>query len=80
MREALRRGTQPPFVIVAADCSANTQDRLLPLLKAREVRYVIGYRREELGGAIGRAPVSAVAVLDRSLGRRLFDVFETMKQ
>lgn len=70
MRDAVRAGARP-FVIVAADASRNTHERLLPLLRARGVEHVVALERETLGRAIGRAPVSALAIGDASLADRV---------
>jgi ribosomal protein L7Ae-like RNA K-turn-binding protein len=70
VREAVR-GDGARLVIVAADASANSRDKLLPLLAARGVSHVIRYSRNELGAAVGRGPLSAVAVVERELADRL---------
>jgi ribosomal protein L7Ae-like RNA K-turn-binding protein len=59
------------FAIVAADASHNSRDKLVPLLDARGMTYVTRFTRAELGAAVGRAPLSAVGVLDRALADRL---------
>src|SRR5690625_4135314 len=56
VRSAVRRG-EIGFAIVAADASANTKDKLIPLLRARGVPHTVGFSRHELGEAVGRAPL-----------------------
>ncbi len=70
VRDSVRAG-RAVLVLVAVDASANTRDRLMPLMAALGVRPVEGFSRDELGRAVGRAPVAAVAVEDRSLGARI---------
>lgn len=70
------RAGRAALVVVAADISANTEHKLVPLLGARGARWVRRYDRAVLGGAVGRAPVSAVAVLDRSFADRLHALLE----
>lgn len=69
VREAARDGSLR-FAFVAADASANTCGKLLPLLTARGVSHVKRYERVELGAAIGRAPLGAVGVLEPGFAAR----------
>jgi ribosomal protein L7Ae-like RNA K-turn-binding protein len=59
------------YVIVAADASANAVDKLVPLMERRHVRHTREYSREEIGIAVGRSPLSAVAVAERGFANRL---------
>lgn len=70
VRDAARSGTLQ-LAVIAADASGNSRGKLLPLLTARGVSHVIRFNRNELGAAVGRAPLSAVGVLDPALARRL---------
>jgi ribosomal protein L7Ae-like RNA K-turn-binding protein len=70
VREAVRNGGVA-FVLVAADASANSRDKLGPLLDARGVAFLEVFYREELGAAVGRAPLSAVGLTDRSFADRV---------
>lgn len=72
VRDAGRAGTLG-FAVVAADASANSRRKLIPLLDARNVPYAVEFTRAELGAAVGRAPLSAVGVTDRSLAGQLRD-------
>jgi len=76
VREAARSGGLR-FAVVAADASENSRDKLLPLLAARGIPHVIRYDRAELGAAIGRAPLSAVGVLEAPLAERLQALMES---
>lgn len=70
VREAARAGALE-LVIVASDASDNSRDKLVPLLEARRLPYAVRFTRDELGGAIGKAPVSAVAITDKKLASRV---------
>jgi ribosomal protein L7Ae-like RNA K-turn-binding protein len=70
VREAARAGTLR-FAVLATDASDNSRGKLLPLLAARGISHVIQYDRVALGAAMGRAPLSAVGVLDPGLADRL---------
>lgn len=73
VREAVRAG-KARFVVVAADVSANSEDKLVPLLRARRVPYVVEFDRSALGAAVGRGPLAAVGVTDPSLAGRLAEL------
>jgi ribosomal protein L7Ae-like RNA K-turn-binding protein len=70
VRESVRAG-RVRFVLVADDLTATGRDKLVPLLEAREVSYMVGYSRAELGDSVGRGPLAAVGVTDAGLARRL---------
>lgn len=70
VREAARGG-HLHLALVAVDASANAQDKLLPLLEARRVPHLIVFTRAELGGAVGRGPLSAVGLTEASLAKRV---------
>lgn len=70
VREAARAGTLR-FAIVAEDVSANSLDKLVPLLDVRGIPYVRAYTRDDLGAAVGKAPLSAVGISDETLSVRI---------
>lgn len=70
MREAARSGTLR-FAIVAEDTSDNSLDKLLPLLEKRGLPHVVAFTRDQLGAAVGRAPVSAVGITDENLALQI---------
>ncbi len=78
VREAARAG-DARLVLVAGDASANTRDKLIPLLEARRVPYALACDRARLGEAVGRAPLGAVAVLDPSLAGRIRELLEAQR-
>ncbi len=69
VRKAVRDGTVAG-AILAADASPTQREKLLPLLEVRRIPHHIALLREQLGGAMGRAPVSAVGLTTRGFARR----------
>jgi ribosomal protein L7Ae-like RNA K-turn-binding protein len=69
----VRAGTAR-FVVVAADVSQNSEGKLIPLLRARGVGFVVRFDRATLGAAVGRGPLAAVGVTDPSLATRLAEL------
>jgi ribosomal protein L7Ae-like RNA K-turn-binding protein len=70
VREAARSGSLH-YVLVASDLSDNSRDKLLPLLETRQIPYAIVSDRDALGGAVGRAPLSALGITERKLALRV---------
>ena len=75
VREAARRGSLR-FALVAEDTSDNSLDKLLPLLKKRGVPHVRRFTRDQLGAAVGRAPLSAVGITTKSFAEQLKSMFD----
>jgi ribosomal protein L7Ae-like RNA K-turn-binding protein len=69
VRAAVREGSVRR-VILASDAADGQRGKLIPLLDARRIPYYIGFTREELGAATGRAPVSAVGLTNPQLAER----------
>ncbi|MGH7475893.1 MAG: L7Ae/L30e/S12e/Gadd45 family ribosomal protein [Longimicrobiales bacterium] len=76
VRDAIRR-RRAHLVVIAADVSANSRDKIMRPLTRQGIRGLEAFDRAVLGHAIGRAPVAAVAVLDARLARRIGDVLAT---
>ena len=57
------------LALVAADASRHSIDKVVPLLRARGVRYVEVPSAAELGAAVGREATAAIGVVDRELAR-----------
>ena len=68
VREAAFKGALA-VVVVAADASRNSTDKLIPLLKARRVKVVEGPGTKALGQAVGREQTAAVGITDRQLAK-----------
>lgn len=75
MREAARGGSLR-FAIVAEDASDNSLDKLVPLLAKRGVPHAVVFTRDQLGMAVGRAPLSAVGLTDASLAAQIAKALE----
>jgi ribosomal protein L7Ae-like RNA K-turn-binding protein len=72
-RTAAREG-KASAVILASDAAPTQARKLVPLLETRGIRTAVCLTREEIGGAIGRGPVSAVAITDRNFARRAIEL------
>lgn len=59
------------LVLVARDLTATGRDKLIPMLESRGVPHAVRYTRAELGLAVGRSPLAAVAVIDAGFATRL---------
>ena len=56
-------------VVLAADASARTRDKVERLAVARRIPVLRGPNAQELGARLGRPPVQAVGVEDGALAR-----------
>jgi len=65
------------FAVVAPDASANSRDKIVPLLRARRVNFVEGPTAAELGAAVGREQTAAVGVIDAQLARGIRELVAT---
>jgi ribosomal protein L7Ae-like RNA K-turn-binding protein len=77
VREAARQG-RLRYVVLARDASANSREKLFPLLLATRVPMADRFDRAELGDAVGRGPVSAVGVTDATFAARIRALIETV--
>jgi ribosomal protein L7Ae-like RNA K-turn-binding protein len=57
------------LALVATDVSRHSLDKIVPLLRARRVRYVEVPSAAELGAAVGKESTAAIGVVDRDLAR-----------
>ena len=76
VRTAARNG-KLVFAVVAPDASANSRDKIVPLLRARRVKFVEGPTAAELGAAVGRDQTAAVGVIDPQLARGIRELVGT---
>ena len=63
-------------VVLAADASARTLDKVARLARARGIPVLRGPVADELGARLGRPPVQAVGVEDGALARGLMTSLE----
>lgn len=61
-------------VVLAADATPRTREKVERLARARQVPVLRGPVAERLGAGLGRAPVQAVGVADAGLARGLVGV------
>jgi ribosomal protein L7Ae-like RNA K-turn-binding protein len=73
VRAGLERGAFA-CVVMAADASPRTRDKVARSARARGVPVLIGPTAAELGAGLGRPSVQAVGVSDPALARGLTDV------
>jgi ribosomal protein L7Ae-like RNA K-turn-binding protein len=76
VRTAAKKGSLE-FAVVAPDASANSREKIVPLLRARRVKFVEGPTAAELGAAVGREQTAAVGVVDPQLARGIRDLIRT---
>lgn len=78
--EQVREGAKKDkvaFAIVATDASRHSLDKIVPLLKARRVRFVEVPSAAELGGAVGRETTAVVGIVDRQLAKGIRELVES---
>jgi ribosomal protein L7Ae-like RNA K-turn-binding protein len=73
VRRGVRQG-KVASVLLAADASPTQRNKLVPLLEARQVAYRVALRRDQLGGAVGRGPLSALGVTNGQFARRVAEL------
>lgn len=66
VRDAAKKG-KLVLALVAPDASANSREKVVPLLRARGIKFVQGPSAAELGAAVGREQTAAVGVIDPQL-------------
>lgn len=76
VRTAAKKGNLE-FAVVAPDASSNSREKIVPLLRARRVKFVEGPTAAELGAAVGREQTVAVGVVDRQLARGIRELVKT---
>jgi ribosomal protein L7Ae-like RNA K-turn-binding protein len=72
VREAAKRN-KVLFAVVAIDASANSVDKIVPLLNARRVKFIEVPSAMELGAAVGREQTAVVGIIDRQLAAGVRD-------
>ena len=76
VREAAR-SHKVELAVVAADASANSLDKIVPLLNARRVRFIEVPSAVELGAAVGREQTAVVGIVDRQLAAGVRQIVES---
>ena len=76
VRDAARAGTLS-FVVVAADASRHSLEKLLPLLRARRINFFEVPSAAALGAVAGRDQAVAIGVVDRNLAKGIRDLIRS---
>jgi ribosomal protein L7Ae-like RNA K-turn-binding protein len=76
VRTAAKHG-ELAFAVVAADASANSRDKVVPLLSARKIRFIEVPSAAELGAAVGRDQTAVVGVVNRQLAKGIREFVES---
>jgi ribosomal protein L7Ae-like RNA K-turn-binding protein len=76
VRQAAKKGNLS-FAVIAPDASRNSLEKVVPLLRARHIRYTDDLSAVELGAAVGRKSTAAVGILDRQLAKGIRDIVES---
>ena len=76
VREAVKKG-KLALAVVAADASKHSLDKVVPLLKARQVSIIEVGSAAELGQAAGREQTAAIGIVDRQLARGIRELMDT---
>ena len=63
-------------VVLAADASPRTRDKVERLARARHIPILVGPAADRLGAGLGRSSVQAVGVADATLARGLVGSLE----
>jgi len=66
-------------VVIAADASVRTREKVERLATARGVPVLVGPPAVRLGARLGRPPVQTVGVSDRALARGLMRLSEELR-
>jgi len=78
VRARLQKG-KVVAVVLAADASSRTREKVERLAIARGVPVLVGPTAAQFGMRLGRAPVQAVGVEDRALARGLMRLSEELR-
>ena len=78
--EQVREGAKKDkvaFAVVATDASRHSIAKIVPLLKARRVRFVEVPSAVALGAAVGRESTAVVGIVDRQLAKGIRALVES---
>ena len=75
VREQARKGTLR-LAVVAQDVSRHSLDKIVPILRAKQVRVIEWPSAAELGAVVGRDSTAAVGIVDQALARGIRDAVE----
>ena len=75
VRDAAKRG-KLAYAVVAPDASRHSLDKVVPLLRAKGIRWFEGPGARELGNAVGKETTAVVGVVDWKLARGIRAIVE----
>jgi len=76
VRDAAQRG-KLRLAVVAPDASRHSLDKVVPMLRAKNIRMIEGPSATELGATFGRESTAAVGVVDLQLARGIRALVES---
>ena len=76
VRDAAQRG-KLKLAVIAPDASHNSLDKVVPMLRAKHIRFIEGPAASELGAAVGRESTAVVGVVDPQLARGIRALVES---
>ena len=68
VRDAAQRG-KLQLAVIATDASKNSLDKVVPMLRAKNIRMIVAPSAAKLGAAVGRESTAAVGVVVPQLAR-----------
>ena len=72
VQDALRKG-KVKILLIAKDASENSRKRLINFCEGKGITTVDVLDREQLGQALGKAPRTAVAIMDNNFAKMIMD-------
>ncbi len=78
VQRSIRAG-QAVAIVIAGDAPPPVRQKLAKLSSTRSLPHLIVLDGQQLGHAVGRSRVVALAVTDRSLGRQVLDLAEALE-
>ena len=75
VRDAVQRG-KLWLAVVAPDSSQNSLDKVVPLLRARNITMIEGPGAAELGAAVGREATTVIGIVDGQLAKGIRELVE----
>jgi ribosomal protein L7Ae-like RNA K-turn-binding protein len=74
-RDAARKGTLA-MALVADDAATNSLNKIVPLLRAKNVSMLGGFSAATLGAIAGRETTAAIGILDPRLAEGILEVLQ----
>lgn len=59
------------LVIISEDCSNNTRDKFVGYCEKKNIPYINGLTKQDLGNAVGRVEINILGVIDKNMSERL---------